>query len=71
MRLLVDEGKVPTGPEGRHLDRYIHAQNLAHFRRLLAEPDVAKDWDRHKLLLKLLAEEEAKDKRPPDVRPPT
>ena len=43
------------------MDRYVHRENLAHYRRLLAEPDVANNQPRHKLLLKLLAEEEAKN----------
>jgi hypothetical protein len=43
------------------MDRYIHRENLAHYRRLLAEPDVANNQLRHKLLLKLLADEEAKN----------
>jgi hypothetical protein len=51
----------PAQMEGT-VDRFIHQQNLEHFRRLLAEPDVAKDRERHKLLLKLLADEEIKDR---------
>ena len=43
------------------MDRYIHRENLANYRRLLAEPGVANDQVRHKLLLKLLADEEAKN----------
>jgi len=50
------------------VDRFVHQKNLEHFRRLLAEPDAAKDPDRHKMLLRLLAEEEIKDKQPLDVR---
>jgi hypothetical protein len=50
------------------VDRFIHQKNLEHFRRLLAEPDAAKDRERHEMLLRLLAEEETKDKQPLDVR---
>ena len=50
------------------MDRFIHQKNLEHFRRLLGEPDAAKDRERHKMLLRLLAEEEAKDNQPLDVR---
>jgi hypothetical protein len=42
------------------LDRFIHRENLAHFKKLIAE---AKDNDdtRREMLMRLLAEEEAKD----------
>jgi hypothetical protein len=43
------------------MDRYIHRENLAHYRRLLAESGVEKDQLRHDVLLKLLADEEAKN----------
>ena len=41
--------------------RFIHRENLEHYRRLLAEPDVANDQMRHDVLLRLLADEEAKN----------
>ena len=41
------------------MERYIHEQNLAHYRRLLAEPDVANDQTRHVILIRLLSEEKA------------
>jgi hypothetical protein len=44
------------------MDRFIHDQNLAHYRRLLAEASVSDDAVRHAWLLKLLADEEAKDR---------
>lgn len=47
------------------MDRFIHAENLAHYRRLLAETDVASDQVRHKELKRLLAAEIAKDQVPP------
>jgi len=40
------------------MDKFIHRENLAHFRKLIAE---AKDGTRREMLMKLLAEEEAKD----------
>jgi hypothetical protein len=42
----------------------VHEQNLAHYRRLLTEASVMVDEARHRLLLKLLADEEAKDRLP-------
>ena len=47
-------------------DRYVHDANIEHYRRLLAESkrDPSRDEDRHNMLLTLLAEEEAKDKKP-------
>jgi hypothetical protein len=53
------------------MDRFVHNANLEHYRRLIAESerDPLRDEDRHKLLLRLLAEETAKDIPPPlDVR---
>ena len=47
------------------MDRYVHRENIAHYRRLLAEPDVANDQVRHKLLIRLLADEEAKETKSP------
>jgi hypothetical protein len=47
------------------MDRFIHRENLAHYRRLLAEPNVTNDPVRYELLNKLLAEEIAKDAAAP------
>lgn len=47
-----------------NMEQFIHRENLAHYRRLLAEPNVASDPARHKLLIRLLAEREAKDATP-------
>jgi hypothetical protein len=47
---------------GGTVDRFIHQKNLEHFRRLLAEPDAAKDRERHKMLLN------QGQKQPLDVR---
>jgi hypothetical protein len=38
-----------------------HHQNLGHYRRLLAEPNVADDLVRYNLLSRLLADEEARE----------
>ena len=48
------------------MERFIHNENLAQYRRLLAasERDPARDVVQHKWLLKLLAEEEARDMDP-------
>ena len=43
------------------MDRYIQRENIALYRRLLAEPGAANDQRRHNVLLKLLADEEAKN----------
>jgi hypothetical protein len=43
------------------MERFIHRENIAHYKRLLAEPHVLKDQVRHNELLRLLAEEVAKD----------
>ena len=40
------------------MERFVHRQNIEHFRKLLAETT---DEVQRRLLLKLLAEEEAKD----------
>jgi hypothetical protein len=54
------------------MERYIHRQNLAHYRRLLAESerDPARNEIQHNwlLLLKLLADEEAEDAKPLESR---
>jgi hypothetical protein len=44
------------------MERYIHEQNLANYRLLIAESNLAvrKDEVQHKWLLKLLADEVAK-----------
>lgn len=41
------------------MDRFIHRENLALYRRLLADPNVMGDQVRHHVLLQLLADEEA------------
>ena len=43
------------------MGNFIHQQNLAHYRRLLAEAELATSGDeiRHSMLMRLLAEEEA------------
>jgi hypothetical protein len=43
------------------MDKFIRRENLAHYRRLLADPKVTSDAIRHKLLIRLLAEEEVKE----------
>jgi hypothetical protein len=48
------------------MERFVHNENMAHYKRLIAESerDPKRDEDRHKMLLTLLAEEIAKDKKP-------
>jgi hypothetical protein len=43
------------------MEKFIHRENIRLYRNLLAE---ATDAKRREILLKLLAEEEAKDQRP-------
>ena len=45
------------------MERYVHQENLAHLRRLLAEAKLATSRDemRHSMLMRLLAEEEANE----------
>jgi hypothetical protein len=52
------------------MERFIHEQNLAHYRRLVAESelDPARNEIQHKWLLKLLADEEAEHFEPLDRR---
>lgn len=45
---------------GIDMNYFIHGENLAHYRRLLAEPNVASDTVRHKTLIRLLSEENTK-----------
>jgi hypothetical protein len=47
----------------RKMEKFIHDENIRLYRRLLAE---ATDAERRRVLLKLLADEEAKDQRPPE-----
>ncbi len=52
------------------MENFIHQQNLAHYRRLIAESerDPARNEVQHKWLLKLLAQEEAVEIVPLDRR---
>ena len=45
------------------MEKFIHDENIRLYRRLLAE---VTDTERRRVLLKLLADEEAKDQRPPE-----
>ena len=53
---------------GGTMDYFIHRQNLAHYRRLLAEPNVTSDQVRHRELTRLLAAEMAKDETLPPIK---
>jgi hypothetical protein len=48
------------------MERHVHEQNLAHYRRLLAESDRNPERNevQHNWLLKLLTDEEAEDAKP-------
>ena len=50
------------------MEHYVHQANIDHYRRLIAESErgPARDEDRHAMLLTLLAEEIAKDRKPID-----
>lgn len=43
------------------MEHYINRENILRYKKLLADTDVTREPDRHSLLLRLLAEEEAKD----------
>jgi hypothetical protein len=45
------------------MDSFLHQMNLELLQRHLAESDPTKTPQRHKMLLRLLAEEEAKEKK--------
>jgi hypothetical protein len=47
------------------MERFIHRENIAHYQRLLTDPNVVKDQVRHAELLRLLAVEVAKEKKSP------
>ena len=49
------------------LQRYVHNENIVHYQRLIAESerDPSRDEARHQMLRRLLADELAKDKKPP------
>jgi hypothetical protein len=53
---------------GDPMESFIHQQKLASYRRLIAESNLAvtKNQVQHRWLLKLFADEEAKDIEPPD-----
>lgn len=46
------------------MDYFIHRENIAHYKRMLAEPGVTKDQVRHSELTRLLAAERAKEAEP-------
>ena len=52
------------------MELFIHEQNIAHYRRLIAESerDPARSEVQHKWLLKLLADAEAEHIKPSDRR---
>jgi hypothetical protein len=53
------------------MQRFVHNENIALYRKLIAESEgsQSRDEDRHQMLLTLLAEEEARDIKPPNGRP--
>jgi hypothetical protein len=61
---LVGGGELGDAPasgfQGSGMDHFVHRENLAHYRRLLAEPNVTNDPVRHERLNQLLAKEIAK-----------
>jgi hypothetical protein len=59
----VGENRVGARLGSVAMEYFVHQQNLAHYRRLLADTELAtsKDEIRHSMLMRLLAEEEAKE----------
>jgi hypothetical protein len=47
------------------MDEFVHKENLKLYRKLLAETT---DAQKRQMLLKLLADEQAKDARPPEKK---
>jgi hypothetical protein len=47
------------------MEHYAHRENIALYQRLLAETNVTKDKARYAELLRLLADELARDVKPP------
>jgi hypothetical protein len=47
------------------MEQFVHRENLKHYRKLLAETT---DAEKRQTLLKLLADEEAKDASPPNPK---
>lgn len=47
------------------MDKFVHGENLKLYRKLLAETT---DEQKRQMLLKLLADEEAKDAQPPEKK---
>jgi len=49
------------------MQRYVHDENIVRYRKLIAisEGDPSRDEARHQMLLRLLAEEQAKIDEPP------
>jgi hypothetical protein len=47
------------------MDEFVHKENLKLYRKLLAETT---DAQKRQMLLKLLADEQAKDERPPEKK---
>jgi hypothetical protein len=45
------------------MEKFVHGENLKLYRKLLAETT---DVQKREMLLRLLADEEAKEKRPPE-----
>jgi hypothetical protein len=56
--------QIRFGPRAEAtMDSFLHQKNLELLQRHLAESDPTKNPQRHKMLLRLLAEEEAKEKK--------
>ena len=49
------------------MQQFVHNENIALYKKLIAESelDLSRDEGRHAMLLTLLAEEVAKEKKPP------
>ena len=49
------------------MDRFVHRENIAHYKRLLAETNAPSDPGRHKMIVRLLADETAKGEFTPQA----
>jgi hypothetical protein len=54
---------------GLAMERFVHNENIAHYKKLIAESEdnPKHDEDRHRMLLTLLAQETATDSMPPKI----
>jgi hypothetical protein len=65
-------GGIGLWPLAEEIQRFVHDQNIALYRRLITESELnpPRDEDQHKMLLTLRAEELATDMKAKDIKSP-